>query len=71
MSFIRIWIIYYALHKISKVLEYCISIILVSFFISIQNSFVVLFYFLSISTKCKIYRASIIICSLNLWSKVK
>nr|DAE35424.1 MAG TPA: hypothetical protein [Caudoviricetes sp.] len=71
MSFIRIWIIYYILHKISKVLEYCISIILVSFFVSIQNSFIVPFYFLSISAKCKVYRTSVIICCLNLWSKVK
>nr|DAP66382.1 MAG TPA: hypothetical protein [Caudoviricetes sp.] len=71
MSFIRIWIIYYILHEISEVLEYCVSVILVSFFISIQNSFIVPFYFLSVSTKCKVYRTSVIICSLNLWSKVK
>nr|DAJ73431.1 MAG TPA: hypothetical protein [Caudoviricetes sp.] len=71
MSFIRIWIIYYILHKISKVLEYCVSIIFVTFFISIQNSFIVPFYFLSISAKRKVYRTSIIICSFNLWSKVK
>nr|DAE31600.1 MAG TPA: hypothetical protein [virus sp. ctBM815] len=71
MSFIRIWIIYYTLHKISKVLEYCVSIIFISIFVSIQNPFVVPFYFLSISTKRKVYRTSIIICCLNLWSKVK
>nr|DAD56454.1 MAG TPA: hypothetical protein [Caudoviricetes sp.] len=71
MSFIRIWIIYYILHEISEILEYCIPIIFISFFISIQNSFIVPFYFLSISTKRKVYRTSVIICRLNLWSKVK
>nr|DAN16630.1 MAG TPA: hypothetical protein [Bacteriophage sp.] len=35
MSIIGIWIIYYILHKISEVLEYCISIIFITFFVSV------------------------------------